>query len=362
MFKLLYILLFLAVIIDIDKKSRMGLLSYIFLFLFISVAGFRYLGVDYGCYEYLFNNVTNKCEYGILKTTLADGYSIETGFVLFAYFSKSFVKNFQFFIFIYAFISILIKFIAFKIASPSVLYSILIFSSYYFYKDLGQIRNAMSSGMLLLSLVMLANKKRLFSLLCNFFAILNHSMGICGIPFLFYRKIANPKFLIIILLSCILIQPLVYHLSGYLALFSLYFGVEEDRIGKRIVHVMEDSSLSVPFYMMNTFYIFFIFSLLFIYAYKNMKENSKYSEMLITVFICGFSASISIQGYGIFASRLRELLCYPTLCVLLPIFMNCYRGYKKGFIQITLILYSFYNILANYSTFSNYQSLLQFVF
>ena len=75
---------------------------------------------------------------------------VESGFAFLIVLVKSIIDSFPVFIALFAIVSLIIKFSAFKKLSPYFILSILIYlSDEYFWKDLGQIRNAMASGIVL---------------------------------------------------------------------------------------------------------------------------------------------------------------------------------------------------------------------
>lgn len=96
------------------------------LFLIVIIVGFRY---DYFSYKEIFDVVSDFEELTVYGYPVNWAGNIEPGFALSILFFKSLNLNFYVFIFIFSFVSICIKFVAFKKMSPYIFITLLIYLS-----------------------------------------------------------------------------------------------------------------------------------------------------------------------------------------------------------------------------------------
>src|SRR5690554_1754659 len=124
---------------------------YIFLcFIIFLIVSLRYASVDYFSYYRIYEAIDDFSKFGLATYSVDASTPIEHGFALLVIIEKFLFGHYFIFIAIFSFISLLIKLVAFKRLSPYFLLSLLIYlSDEYFWKDLGQIRNAMASGIVL---------------------------------------------------------------------------------------------------------------------------------------------------------------------------------------------------------------------
>jgi hypothetical protein len=122
------------------------------------VAALRYNSIDYISYWRYYNIVTGFSNPIIFyKTPLTDisrgGVFVEPGFVFLAFLVRTLYNHFFVFVFIFALLSIFLKYYIYSKYSPFLILSILLyFSDSYFWLDIGQIRNALSSILVLYSI------------------------------------------------------------------------------------------------------------------------------------------------------------------------------------------------------------------
>ena len=333
--------------------------SFILVIIFIFVCGLRIKAVDLGNYHRYYDNISSSTSIGLLKAESKTNTAskIESFFAILAIIEKKFCGSFEFFIFIYAFISISIKFKAFKKLSPYIFLTLLLYCSNYYFKDLGQMRNAMASGIILLALLYAEEKKPINFYSLIYLSMINHTMGVIGLPIYFYKKFTTKKILIGLLLVAFILQFSLGGLKDIITLFSLTLDIESDRIAGRVLnnskYMIESSYLSVSNIIFISIAIYLIIRL------KTLRKCSKYSEVLIFTFIYGLSSFFLFHDIAILASRFIDTLCVPVLCVLLPIIAKSYTGLKRNMVIVLIFLYSFYSlVIANYETIINYQSLI----
>ena len=326
---------------------------------FISVCGLRINAVDQCNYQRFYENISSSTNIGFLKADMhTKSFSrIESFYAVLAYVEKQVCGSFELFIFIYAFISISIKFKAFKRLSPYIFFTLLLYCSNYYFKDLGQMRNAMNSGIILLSLPYAVNKSffKYFALI--YFAIINHTLGVVALPIYFYKYFATKARLVAMISLSFFLNFYLGGLKPIIALLSYSLDMESDRIAGRVIsdnkHMIESSYLSVS----NILFLFITIYL--IYNLNKLRKYSKYSDILIFTFIYGLSGFYLFHDLGILASRFVDTLCVPILCVLLPIVVKSYSGFNRYLVIVFIILYSFYSIvIAHLEPILQYQSLI----
>jgi hypothetical protein len=313
--------------------------------------------MDQDNYERIYNNIDSSTSIGFIKAQTNSLSKIESFYAVLAIIEKQFCGAFELFIFIYAFISISIKFKAFKKLSPYIFLTLLLYCSNYFFKDLSQMRNAMNSGIILLALPYAVNKSffKYFALI--YFAIINHTFGVIALPIYFYRYFITKVRLIGMIIIFFSLNYCLGGLKQLIAVLSFSLDIESNRIAGR---VMQESIFMIESGYFSISNILFLFISVFLIVNINrLKKSSKYSEILIFTFIYGFSCFFLFHDLGIVASRFVDTLCIPVLCVLLPIIAKSYKGYIKIMIIMFIFLYSFYSIyIAHFNNIMTYQSLL----
>lgn len=164
----LYGLSFISSIVQFARQKEIRLLLGFILIVSIGfVVSFRFESVDYYSYQRIYDGLEwDFSKFSFFIYDLNHSTPIETGFAVFNLIVKSTFDSFYFFIALFSIVSLTIKYTAFKKMSPYFLLSILLYlSDEYFWKDMGQIRNAMASGVVLWALCF-AFKHRFF---CSLF-------------------------------------------------------------------------------------------------------------------------------------------------------------------------------------------------
>lgn len=145
----LYSLSLFGIIVEFSKQKYIKILIYFILILSILfVIALRYDSVDYFGYLRIYDEIRAELElFGFFIYEIDKYTPIESGFAILNLVFKYIFDSFYIFIAFIGALSLTIKFTAFKKLSPYFLISILIYlSDEYFWKDLGQIRNALASS------------------------------------------------------------------------------------------------------------------------------------------------------------------------------------------------------------------------
>lgn len=153
---------------------------------------------------------------------------VESGFAFLIVLVKSIIDSFPVFIALFAIVSLIIKFSAFKKLSPYFILSILIYlSDEHFWKDLGQIRNAMASGIVLWAFYFAFKQRFLLFSFLVVLAMLFHSAAIVAFPFYFVRYLSSRLLMLLAIAISVLVAYFYGGLSTLLLELSKLIGFSE---------------------------------------------------------------------------------------------------------------------------------------
>ena len=154
--------------LDPNLKNTLILTFFLILVFFI---GFRYESVDYYGYKNIFDSMSfENINFPQFKNKI-NNISIEFIFGFLISIFKKLNLSFYSFIFIFSLTSLSIKFFFINKYSPYFFLSSLLFFAFLIGKDMGQIRNAMISGIILFAIIPLIKRNLLSYLLIVLFAL-----------------------------------------------------------------------------------------------------------------------------------------------------------------------------------------------
>lgn len=340
---LLVLLIIIASFMTLNKKFTKNFGNFIFIILYVItvfvIAG-RYGNSDYFGYFSFYNKMNFESKIGFFYTN-----QVESFYALLAIFEKNICGNFVLFLILFTSISIAFKYLTFKKLSPFIFLSILLYSSNFMFKDYVQIRNAMSSGIVLYSLLFIAESKSLKYYLFNYFAIINHAMAWSALPLYWFKSINTRKALIFLLLVSFFISVFIGNVANTIGLQLNQLGFYEEKVIGRIVHGSKYGGdakwLSV------TMILFTFLSLFFIKNFYKFDCISKYGKILVISFIYGFCFYLIFHDFRILASRFIDMYCTPSLCILLPMSLKLYKGFHKVLFLLFIYLFVIYNFTIN---------------
>ena len=161
------------------------LFSFVILVFF---AGLRAGSPDQATYALFFNEsrslfdlVEHGSNYGAL--------GMQWGFLFLLSIIKTLTSNQTVMFLLLAFINVGMIFYACKKISPYPMLSILLYYSWFYYANLGALRHAMLSGMVMLTIVFVVNSKKFKSLLSYLYTIAVHKVGIFVLSVYFVKKL-----------------------------------------------------------------------------------------------------------------------------------------------------------------------------
>ena len=197
-------------------------------FLLICFAGLREGSPDQGSYSMFFHKVADL--EGVLtgNNNYQKVYG-EWGFLFSLSFVKYFTEDPMYFFLAIAFFSVGIVAYACRRVSPYPLFSILCYYSWFYYSNLGAIRHAVSSALVLLLITFVAQNRKSLSFPVYLSSVSYHSASISG-ALVWFTKLVNRRsallfFLFVILGLSIFVDEIAKKLVQYMIPFlGDYFG------------------------------------------------------------------------------------------------------------------------------------------
>lgn len=334
---------------SIDRRFQESYFPPVLVLIFSLIVGFRYASTDYFQYEYIFNSVNDLTKLGVFIYPISDLTPIESGFALFAFTVKSLGGHFPTFIFIFALLSVAIKFYAFHKLSPFFLISILIYvSDEYFFKDMGQIRNAMASGILLFSYYSIYKGWFWRHALFVFIAGMFHGFAFVALPLYFLRYFKSQK----VMVAIVLLSLCIALLGGIGMLMSDIFvnvGFDEN---SRIIKYSKSDYVEGKSIYGGTVIFHMIWCFFYIKYYSLLKQKWAYNEIFVPLYVYGTCLMLVLIDFGILSGRIREMICLPVQAVLLPSFLFLFKGQEKIFGYLAISGYCFLYFMAVMSDYS----------
>lgn len=327
----------------------------LFLFtLILLIVGFRYASVDYFQYMRIYESITDIGKLGWFIYEVSPLTPIESGYALLALIEKSITSSFYVFIFIIALLSISIKYYAFKVMSAFPIISILIYlSDEFFWKDMGQMRNALASSIVLVTIIYIHRSELYKYILLLVSAISMHTFAFIATP-LYFLKRFNKLFYLWFSLIFSMIVAAFGGLGVWLVELGYLLGLSEtSRLIKHYYYGVEGIS-----FMGGTFILHVIICLSSLILWKHLTSKSEYNYLLIPMYIYGTVIMFLFIDYGIIAGRARELLCVPALTVFLPSYILLFKKNSRLIPYTLIVAYCLVWFMLMMQGRSPYQSIL----
>ena len=269
-----------------------------------------------------------------------DPNDIEIGYRLFAEFIKYMGGNFHLFLFLFFFISFLIKLYAFRKVSLYPLLSICIYSSFWFLVyEMNGIRQGIALGFIALSYYFLIIKKNWYFYLSLLGAILFHYSAIIFLPIIFIvkKKCTNLIFWTVlgIAIAFAYLGVTTFILEG----LSTIIGVDL-RLVERIISYQNNESYNANIlYSFSTFVRFLILFTTFFFINKtHLPERIK--NIFLWCALLNICIYLLFSEVEIIATRLSLYYRFYE-CFFLACLPNAFKGkVAKIFIGSLLCLYS----------------------
>ncbi len=311
---------------------------------FIILTGFRYDSIDYFGYQEIYAR-TNFTDFSF---PFFNAYGGTTGnefiYALVTSIFKSIGLNFEFFVFFIAALSVTIKFYIFKKYSQLFLLSLLIYISFFWTKDLGQMRNGLAAAFILLSIVFIYRQKPVKFYLTILLAAGVQVFAILALPLYAIHNSRYKQSIIIggLVLSLVLTQ------TGGLASFavSLLEPFSSPLTSKVLGYYTRQHEISIvnPFGMGNILRFTIILGI-FIFLKDQLKRNP-FTDASLTVFSYGVILYTLLFSVSTFAHRSTEAFSLLTLAILLPFVVHSMPKHLKIptlLLSVTYCLYFMHN-------------------
>lgn len=332
---LLFAISFFFSIISIPYRLyKIGL--FVFLgFILITVAGLRKEGVDrdYANYKDAFEG------------TNLIGFAAEPSFAFICWIIKVFLNNNVIFLFvIYALIGVFIKFYAIKQLTEFWFLSICIYISYlYTLQELTQIRVGVATGILLLSIKPLYDRKFLIFFVLSILAFLFHfsTFFIVILWFLDHKKINTKLWFFLILFSCLFGIALKDYFAAISSVFAL--GPLENKV---LAYQFDNNSL------LNVFNVWQLLrcglSFLFLYKIDLLQKNNLYSIILVKIYVLATCVFFLLSFNPAFSGRISDVLAVVDI-VLIPFLIYVFKPqfFAKTIVFLIGLAYLFLNLFFN---------------
>lgn len=332
MYYLVFIFLVCLLIIDlffslISKKNNLAVI--VSLFIMILFAGLRiHVGYDYDNYAEMFKLVK-----------LDEEIFVEPIFLYLIKFIQFFELNYFFFIFIIAFISILIKFkFLIKYSVFPILSVLIYYARIYLNADFGQIRQGLALGIVLFSYPYIVSQKFYKYTTLIVLASLIHAAAILFFPVYFF---ANKKFSKKIIIGSISLSILISFIDLKNVLFETFNMILPGGLAfKLFYYSTTEESLGITFSVILRLLII-LYAIIF--YWKVLDENQD-MRVVFNIYYFGylfylvFNSFPQLGGRGSVYFQQFELLLLPFLFV-----------YGKNklinlFFLFFLIFYSFWGV------------------
>lgn len=291
-------------------RQILGFITALALVLFI---GLRYASVDYGGYQAIWDRVSFQSF--ALPFFSAPGGTTGNEFlfasILSAY--KAIGLPFEAFIFSVALTSLAIKFHFFRRYSPYFLICVVLYLSMGFFKDLGQIRNALAAAILLFSIEPILKRQPVHFSLIVLAAFGVQAFALVALPlYWLYPFLRNRVLLTVCLVSAFAISTLggvisaVVHVQHFLP-----FQMENKLFG----YYYSEGNFDLYYHPLNV--SFFLFALMFVWLSPALTRQMHAAPVLVLFHAYSTIIYFLSFDFAIIAGRIFELLSFNSVTILL---------------------------------------------
>lgn len=309
----------------------------------ILFAGLREIGIDHDSVAY-----RNYYDMGKEIWIMA-----EPTFGIISRLVKYIFNNFQYVIIIYAIAGITLKFKAInRLTELQWLSLIVYFSTYFLLHEFTQIRAGIASGLVLLSIPHIAERKPW------------HFLGFVGLAMLFHYSaiIALPLYLLTdshlnrawkILIGSLIPIGIVLH---YLKFDPLLFVIPIETIRLKIeIYQQNQESTNISLNIFNLVYIVkYIILYILLFYYETIYNKAKYISLLLKIYALSLFAYTALSSNTIIAMRISELLGVVEM-ILIPYLYYLIKPKWAGaalvvFIAFVYLIINIYSLELIYAT------------
>jgi hypothetical protein len=308
----------------IDKKQPIFFYFVIGIIL-ILIAGFRGEGVDrdYENYSLLYKG------FDTLTLLLT-----EPTFVFISWLIKSSNDNVVGLFIIYAFLGVTLKFFAIRLLSYQSTLSVLIyFSTFFLLHEMTQIRAGVASGIFLLSIQPLFDRKLAYFFALAVLAILFHYSSFIILP-LYFLSPSNIKVKLwgAAILAVYFLHFCNIHFTSLLEFLPLQNVQYKLEANKEVMAINEDK--------INVFNILQIMRLIFCFLFLSfidlIQKANKYSILLLKIYILSVCSMVAFADVPTFSVRISEFFGVVEL-IIIPFLVYIVLPKRAGAIAVVIV-------------------------
>ncbi|WP_144775906.1 EpsG family protein [Marinobacter maritimus] len=350
------LLSWIALVSNIDNKKVLNTcLAVSFFLVLYLVIGFRVDSIDYVSYKSIFEKV-NFSQFSIPIFNSNEGSSgREFLFASSVSLFKLLNLSFESFIAFIAFLSVFIKFNIFWRNSPYFWLSVLIYLSFSYFKDLGQIRSALSATILVFSFNQIVSRKFHYYIIYVIIAAGIQIFLIFAVILYVFHWYFHRYLKLFLLFFSLFLPDLIFYIYEYSADFIRALNPFIFYKINGYMAVQQDINV---FGLGNIFRVSVVAAMIFMGGWLNFSKSSIVSVSLSSV-------SLGLIFYNCFsfipavAERSIDVFVFLPACLLFPIFVSKMAGgVQKQIVFMLVVLYCLAFFIGGVSSAGEYRNLL----
>jgi hypothetical protein len=212
-----------------------------------------------------------------------------------------------------------------------------------------QIRAAIASGLMLISILSIQQNKYLKFLLINFIAVFFHYSALIILPLWFFCKIQNKYFLSLLIPLCYLIFIFKTDLIYILPIPGL-----EEKLA--IANSLDNngSIKSEPINVFNYYQVYKIFLFYILYFFrKKLAPTNDYFYILLNIYMFSIIALPLFYNSQMIGFRISQFYGIVEI-ILLPLLFNLFKPYNLGRTSLVLFASCHFIYVFNFSNLFNF--------
>lgn len=299
---------------------------WIFCGILVLVAGLREVGLDPDSinYEYAFIHYDDE----ELST------AIEYSYFMISQILSSIVNDVHILFLFYAFWGVLLKFKAFRILSPDMWFvPVIVYLSFIFQlHEMTQIRTGVMSGLFLLAIQPIAERRWVKSLLLIGIGAFFHISALALIPLVFLSNKDMSLKSRMMWMAIVPISYIVYFVGSNLLVNIPIPYIENKLMNYEKTSDTMESSLNVfgPLQMFTILVYVYL-----MYFYDTIKEHNKYFTVMMKIFALSISAFAAFAFLPVLANRISYLLRIVTIIL----FGNIYYTIRPKWVGLLAVVF-----------------------
>lgn len=321
---LIYILLFLLSIHTYNRPSKVYLyLTGLFLILFAGLRG-KDVSSDYSTYIEFFLDIKQQGELKLFSL-------VEPSYIIISYL----LPTVRAVMIVFALLAVSIKLYAINTMTPFVFFSItLLFSSFFLVQEMNQIRAAVATGILLLSIPSIFDKKLFSFCVLIIVAMLFHYSAIVFFPLYFLSNSKIQRFYFLVIPAAYLLNLLGIGFLDILKHIHINF------VESKLEAYNELYSMGM-YTKINIYNPIVILRIAIIYTLlvnsKQLSLKNRYFIVLMKSYIISIAVLVLFSNLPVFSLRVSDIFGIVEI-LLIPFFFYIYK--PKSLIVLFILLFS----------------------